>query len=256
MRELCCFALALVLLGCGEWERKFGAAVVSGMAPESARVRDEAVVAPVREVFVLLVEHQASTRDSFHLIVLREKLVNAFAAPGGYVTVTTGLLGALRGPDELAAVLAHEIAHVARRHTTRGLFARLGVRALFALIAGDASGPGAVVNAAGSLGELSYSRGDETDADRAGIELLGRAGIDPGALDRALETIGGTAGRSRALELDFLSTHPSNAGRREQVRRVAAGMPRRGTATLPSREAWEGMKRALAAPSAMGLPSP
>jgi len=239
-----------------EWERRFGAAVVSGMAPSEKRVEEEAVVGPVRGVFDLLAAHQASTRDSFTLIVLRDKMVNAFAAPGGYVTVTTGLLGALRGPDELAAVLAHEIAHVTRRHTTRGLFARLGVRALFALIAGDASGLGAVVNAAGTLGELSYSRGDELDADAGGIELLARAGIDPGALDRALETIGGATGRSRTLEMDFLSTHPSTAGRREQVRRIANRTARRGAAALPNAEAWEGMKRALAAPGAMGPSSP
>jgi len=203
-----------------EWERRFGAEVVAGTAKQ--QVDDPRVVTPVRERFVRLVRAEASTRDSFQLIVMRDRMVNAFAAPGGYVVVTTGLLDALRDPDELAAVMAHEISHVTRRHTTRGLFKRLGVRALFSLIAGDQAGLGAVVGAAGTLGELSYSRHDETEADEAAVELLAKAGIDPSAMDRALESISGERSGGRAPELGFLSTHPSTAGRRERVRKLAA----------------------------------
>ncbi len=228
-----------------EWERRFGLAVVEGMAPARDRVRDERVVAGVDGIFRRLVAAQASPRDSFRLIVVRSKTVNAFAAPGGWVVVTTGLLGALRGPEELASVLAHEISHVARRHTTRGLFARLGVRALFALLAGDAGGIGIALDAAGRLGELSYSRGDESDADAGAVELMARAGLDPAALDGALESIAGAAGGAKGPELTFLSTHPSTTGRRERVRALAAARPVAGAPVLLDAASWRAMRRAL-----------
>lgn len=238
-----------------EWERKFGAAVVEGMAPAREQVTDERIVQPVGDIFGLLVDEQASRRDSFQVIVLRAKMVNAFAAPGGYVVVTTGLLGALRGPDELAAVLAHEISHVARRHTTRGLFARLGVRALFALLAGDQSGLGPLLNAAGTLGELSYSRNDETEADEGAAQLLARAGVNPASLDRALGSIAGAAGGAGRMDLAFLSTHPSTAGRREHVRKLAAGLTVSGSAALPGEAAWAEMREAVGSGPAPATPS-
>lgn len=227
------------------WERRFGAVVVHGMAPTRDQVTDERVTGPVREIFALLAAEQGSKRDSFQVIVLRAKMVNAFAAPGGFVVVTTGLLGALRDPDELAAVLAHEISHVTRRHTTRGLFARLGVRALFALIAGDQSGLGQMLNAAGTLGELSYSRNDETDADESAARLLAMAGVSPIALDRALESIAGAAKGRERIELAFLSTHPSTAGRRDRVRALAARLPVQGSAPLQDAAAWAAMREAV-----------
>ncbi|MEO5617248.1 MAG: M48 family metallopeptidase [Candidatus Eisenbacteria bacterium] len=230
-----------------EWERRFGAMVVKGMAPERVHVTDERMVSPVRGVFDLLVANQASSRDSFQLIVIGGKMVNAFAAPGGFVVVTTGLLDAMRGPEELAAVLAHEISHVARRHTTRGLLARLGVRALFSLIAGDQSGVGQALGAAGTLGELSYSRNDETDADLGAAELLARSGIDPSALDRALESISGGPAGKQGLDLGFLSTHPSTAGRRERAREIARGLKVQGSAILPDAAAWQAMQEAASA---------
>jgi len=227
------------------WEREFGAAVVETLAPPAERITDPRVTAPVREVFARLAAAHAPSRDSFEVIVARAQIVNAFAAPGGTIVLTSGLLLALRGPEELAAVLAHEMTHVSERHTVRGLFARLGVRALLALVAGDHSALASVLGAAGTLGELSYSRRDESAADEGASRLLARAGVEPTAIAEALESIARAAGSEREAMPGFLSTHPSAAGRGERARTLAARLRVVRPAPLPGIDVWRSMREAL-----------
>jgi len=227
------------------WEREFGAVVVDAMAPPGERIADPRVVTPVRDVLALLASAGGARPDSFQVIVARSQSVNAFAAPGGTIVVTSGLLLALHGPDELAAVLAHEMTHVRERHPVRGLFARLGVRALLTLVAGDPSGLPSVLDAAGTLGELSYSRRDERVADEGAARLLARAGVRLTALADALERIAGAGGRAGGVTPDFLSTHPSTAGRLERARALAARLRVERAAPLPAREIWRSMRDAL-----------
>lgn len=229
-----------------EWERTFGAAVVADMVGAADRVTDPAVTAPVESIFARLVAAQHAPGDSFVVVVARDDEINAFAAPGGWVVVTTGLLRAVHGPDELAAVMAHEITHVVKRHSTRQIFQRLGLRLVIALVVGDQGLSGALGGAAGTLGELSNSRGDESEADAGGVRLLARAGIDPLAADRALASISDPAGRERGIPIAFLSTHPLTPQRREKVRELAEGLPIASpTATFGDAQ-WRGLEAALA----------
>lgn len=239
-----------------EWERRFGERMVEGMVPPADRVTDPDVVDPVTSVFHRLLVAQGAGRDSFQLIVARDADVNAFAAPGGYVVITTSLLGSLRDFEELAAVLAHEITHVTSRHTTRGTLARLGVRALFSLIGGNDSGIGSAMRLAGTLGELSYSRRDENEADEGAVRLLAKTGIDPDAMERALDSISRDE-RRRGEPVAFLSTHPSTEGRRARAKVLAAQNPVQGSGILPPKSDWERMQEALRTlPARMGLSSP
>ena len=101
-----------------------------------------------------------------------------------------------------------------------------------------------MLGAAGTMGELSYSRSDETEADDGAATLLARAGIPPEAMIRALDDVSrGDSDVRGESALDFLSTHPANAGRRAHAREVAAGLT--VTPVAPDTATWAVMREAL-----------
>lgn len=146
--------------------------------------------------------------------LLKTDSVNAFATPGGFVLVTAGLVKQLESEDELAFVLAHEIAHVLRRHHYRVVIRqRLAETAAKNVQAAT----GDTANAALSQASAQiYARGldksSEFDADRLGVELMTQAGYDPSAAIGVLERLQRLKGDDPRAELLF-STHPSPAER-------------------------------------------
>lgn len=130
---------------------------------------------------------------SYHFAVLtsEEDMVNAFALPGGYVYVFKDLIDKVESDDELAAVIAHEIAHVTARHSVKRMQASLGDTFLrLALAASDIdNATRARANEALNQLMLSYSREDEIQADRLGIKYSGLAGYNPEGAVRFLERL-------------------------------------------------------------------
>jgi predicted Zn-dependent protease len=147
----------------------------------------------------------------FSLAVVRDSSVNAFAAPGGFIVVTSGLLRAVRTPEELAGVLAHEIQHVTRRHSTRAIIREMPLRFMLSAVFGG-SGLESAASVAGSLGALSYRRADEVEADVGGLKLLQAAQIDPAGMIAFLRTLE-TRHRSTPRLVSYLSSHPRTADR-------------------------------------------
>jgi predicted Zn-dependent protease len=162
----------------------------------------------------------------WHFAVLDDPDVNAFAAPGGYVFVTRGLLGIAGSEAELAGVLAHEIGHVVARHHVEALRAQ-AARGLLGDIAGRALG-GRVFDASpfisGGLGLLArgLDREDEFEADRLGVTIATRAGYEPYGLPRVLLRIGQMGPRAQGLEL-LTSTHPPATERLARLERLMRG---------------------------------
>jgi predicted Zn-dependent protease len=222
------------------WERELGAAVLQEVAPESRRVDDPVILRPVENAFTRLLAASTGVPDSCRVYVIRSPVVNAYALPGGHVVITTAMLRELSGPDELAAVLAHEITHVTKRHTTRGMFKREGLRLLFRLVSGDDSAVGAI----GAIGQLSYSRDDEMEADAGAADLLARAGISPLALARVYERMAAKEGGGPRLA--FLSTHPSSEARRERARELSEVLHVAPAQAPPDTASWRSMEEALA----------
>jgi predicted Zn-dependent protease len=151
--------------------------------------------------------------------------VNAFAAPGGYVLVTRGMLQVTRNEAELAGVLGHEIAHVIRKHHLKAIRKGAWANLLGAGAAGATSGTagGALAEAlVGPTKEL-YARGldkdDEFEADRVGVVLATRAGYDPFGLPAALQRLGAIKADDPYLALLF-KTHPNPGARLDQLARV------------------------------------
>lgn len=146
--------------------------------------------------------------------VLDDNDINAFAAPGGYVFITKGLLARMNNEAELAGVLAHEISHVLRKHHLQAL--KKGARSeLMADLANDAiksQGGDPRLSKLVSAGTEIYARGldkqDEYEADRMGVVIAARAGYDPYGLPAVLQTLQSINPNDSNLALMF-KTHPA-----------------------------------------------
>ncbi|MFM7232874.1 MAG: M48 family metallopeptidase [bacterium] len=227
-----------------EWERQAGRTMVSQMVPEAKRVRDPAVT-----MLPTTIHHALRGPLGGELLVWRDPMVNAFAAPGGTVVVTTGLLARLTGPDQLAAVVAHEVGHVERRHHARRVLRDASVQVLLALLVGDTSPAAGALQAAGQLAQLSYSREHERESDDYAVETLARHGLPAEAMAQALECIAqGNDGAGRMPA--FVSTHPGTEERVARVRAAADAHPVAGTPPWNGDGGWAELQRAVAAMAA------
>jgi predicted Zn-dependent protease len=170
--------------------------------------------------------------------VLPDDADNAFALPGGRILVLRGLLREARSPEELAGVLAHEIAHVARRDPLQALIRAGGAQLLFATLSGGGSAlDDAAARFARMLVLFSYSRQDELAADRTAVDLLNRADIRGQPLAEFLARVAdGPPGAGQVPAL--LSTHPVTA---ERIALVRAGAQGQGPAL--SEAQWRALRR-------------
>ena len=164
------------------------------------------------------------TIDSPHpyrWFVANKEEINAFAAPGGIVVVNAGLLRAITSPEELAGVLAHEIAHAELRHGLKGIAKSLGLRTFASLALGDYGGT-ALAEGMKKLAELGFSREAEREADQEGLRRLVAARIDPQGMVRFFEIL---EKEQQLTPPEFLSTHPANAGRIAALKQEIALLP-------------------------------
>jgi predicted Zn-dependent protease len=142
------------------------------------------------------------------------KTVNAFATPGGFLYVYSGLLLAAGNPSELAGVLSHEAGHVVARHSARQMVDAFGLQAIASLALGQNPGLASQV-AAGVAGKglmLANSREDETEADEYGARYANEAGFDPHGLITFFQKLQKEEGRAPAV-MKFLSDHPATPDR-------------------------------------------
>jgi predicted Zn-dependent protease len=165
----------------------------------------------------------ALQNSEFHYTfdVIRDRSINAFALPGGPMFIQTGLLTAAANEAQLAGVMGHEIGHVVLRHSTDRIIKSLGVdfltRFLTAALTQNSSTSRQVAAQMGAtlashLLTLRFSRTDESEADRFGVQLMSRAGYNPAELAKFFQVLQ-TSPRSPA----FLSDHPSPARRIEAI---------------------------------------
>lgn len=181
----------------------------------------------------------------FKVQVSNTPLVNAMALPGGRIVVFQGLITAAQSPEEVAGVLAHEMAHQIQRHPMRGLIRTAGLRLVIGALAG---GSGAAFSF-GGIGELilglSYNRQDETEADRIGVELLNKANIRGDGLvaffarqsEEEKKESSAAEHKTASRVMQFLSTHPADEAR------VAAIKARsRGTESGLTKKQWQALQ--------------
>ncbi|WP_334078806.1 M48 family metalloprotease [Microbulbifer sp. M83] len=183
-----------------------------------------------------LAEHAPLEDKSLDVVVVRNETMNAFAVPGGVVGVHTGLFLFAENEDQFASVLAHELAHLSQRHYARTLEAKrnstlptlagmLGALVLAATAGGDAGLAAMTATQAAALdSQLRFSRQNEQEADRVGIETLAKAGMDPEAAGEMFEQML-KATRYYRRPPEFLLTHPVTEKRIADAKLRASRMP-------------------------------
>jgi predicted Zn-dependent protease len=162
----------------------------------------------------------------FTFQVVQDDAINAFATTGGYVYMTTGSLEAADNDDQVAAVLAHEIAHITQRHVLKQLQQTMLAQAGASALGVDDS---RVVGVAVELAlRRPHSREAEYEADEVGLELMHRSGYDPQGMPDFLSKL-----LSESSPPQFLSTHPAT---RERIDRINSLIEQNDWAALPSRQ--------------------
>ena len=176
----------------------------------------------------------------YRVVVLDDDMVNAFALPGGRIVLFRGLIDFAERPEEVAAVLSHEMAHIIAQHGVARIMEQFGLTILLDFVTG---GGGVITGGAAVILGLSYSRHDEREADSLGIDLLNQAGIQSDGLASFFERFARQHGGEDAFgEIgNLLSTHPAD-GERIAASRAAA---RDGRPAL-SAEEWQSLRQICA----------
>ncbi len=187
-----------------------------------------------------------SHRNKIHytFTILDDPSVNAFALPGGYVYVTTGLMAYLNSEGQLAGVLGHEIGHITARHGVQQTSAGMAANILINLINKKADGSGKLLNVLGNAMLSGYGRKHELEADHLGAEYLARVGYSPknmidviGVLKAQEMYASNQQGRSGGSYHGLFATHPSNDQRLQEVVNAAKNIPSAGS-RAPNRNAY------------------
>ena len=205
-------------------EIEIGSTAASTLLGAAPLVENEKLQAYVNQVGLWLALQTERPDLPWRFGVMDSDSVNAFAAPGGYVFITRGLLLRMRNEAELAGVLAHEIGHVLKRHhlITIQKNAKTGIASDLMSLAVDASNSQygewkkKAISASTELYARGLDKGDEYEADRLGAVIAARAGYDPYGLPSVLQTLDSMNAQDSNLALMF-KTHPAPRQRMESL---------------------------------------
>ncbi|MEE9240799.1 MAG: M48 family metallopeptidase [bacterium] len=219
------------------WEESIGAGIIAAFGerfPDCSGADGRAALAS-------LANRIAGARGGLPRVrihVLKSRIPNAFALPGGHIGIFEGLIRFIESPEEMAGVLAHEMAHVAHRHPMKSILRQSGYRLIFSAMAGDASFLGtSAAKITETLLNLSFTREAERESDRSSILMLNRAGIRSDGLARFLSRLE-KAGSRNLSRGGYFSTHPAPGERARAMR----GWVRDGKSPMTPGE-WRAVRR-------------
>jgi len=220
-------------------EARIGQAIMRDILRSGQVVDDPIVNEYINTVGNKVAAQTNEGNHNFTFFVIEDPRINAFALPGGYIGIHTGLLEATRSEDELAGVLAHEVAHVTQRHIARAIHAgsRQSILStaimLGAILAGAAGGGSDVMQAGMAVAQgtaaqqqINFTRSNEHEADRVGIAALADAGFDPYGMASFFDVMSRQNSRAPDERMPaFLMTHPVTSARIAEARDRARSFP-------------------------------
>jgi len=209
---------SVILIGEAE-ERDIGAKMAAQIRAEKRIFPDRTVGDYVNRTG----QHIARLSDRpgipYQFTVIEDKTPNAFAVPGGYIYVHTGLLRILDNQAQLAGVLGHEISHIVARHSVKQLQEGLGLQILSTLVFGGSSqATQTAVNVGLALLLRGYSRDAEAEADSYGTLYMARAGFNPEGMAQVMDKLATLSGSGDGFWENLASDHPPAAKRAAAVR--------------------------------------
>ena len=217
-------------------ERRLGEQIMREIRADKQYLDDPEVTDYINSLGYKLVANSANNGQSFEFFVVNDPSINAFALPGGFIGVHTGLIVSSQTESELAAVLAHEIGHVTQKHIARLFqqqeksgYASLAAIALAILAARSspdlASAAVAGAQYASVQTTLNFSRDNEREADRAGVQTLERSGFDPRAMPAFLDRLQRAYRIYETSAPAYVRTHPLTTERIADVQNRVEGLP-------------------------------
>jgi predicted Zn-dependent protease len=204
-----------------KWEQDLGNTKMAELKQEETFIQEPKLLAKLDQAVAPLLAALPKNQTPYTFYILDEPLPNAFALPGGHVIVTTRLLELADRPEEIAGVVAHEIAHVTQRHVFRKAISSYGPYLLFKLFAGKRGGLlGLLGGSSGLLVSQSFSQEYELEADAVGWQSLVDAHIDPrGLADMLMKFQAMQRGMGTEPLIQAFSSHPATEKR---IRRLEA----------------------------------
>jgi predicted Zn-dependent protease len=220
-----------------EEEKKFGKRFFQYLNEKTTLSNDLEIHEYIESLGQRLVANSDSPQLPFHFFVVMDPAINAFAGPGGYIGINAGLILKSKQEGELASVMAHEIAHVTQRHLYRAYEAskQLSVPATMATIASlllgfvspELAHAALIATQAGSVQyQINFTRENEQEADRVGMQILSQSEYDPRNMVRFFETLQEASRLYGSGPPEFLRTHPLPTSRIADAAARAETFPR------------------------------
>ena len=226
-----------------ENERRLGDLMVETITSGHPALEGHVVRSFPTAILERLCEAGGMPDTSLELLIIDNSDVNAFALPDRRLVLHSGLIDYCRTSEELAGVMAHELAHIERRHVMKKLVKEVGL-SMLGTIAGGQSGGEILKQTAKTLSSTAFDRDAESEADSVSVRYLAAAGIDPEALASFLYRLSQEkADVPKALE--WVSTHPNTADRAAEILNLRKGMEITGRPIADSLE-WAAYRRIVA----------
>jgi len=226
-----------------QWEQKLGESAYRDFLTHQEVMKDGPAVTALGEMTQRLTEQIPDNPYKFEVTVVKSDVVNAFALPGGYVVVFTGLMKKAESGEEVAGVLSHELNHVLQRHGLVRVVKNLGLLTVVAIVLGDQQGLVGIMKQLGvELLTLKFGREQETEADLKGLQLLQRAKIDPSGMIVFFERLS----EKDQGRMEWLSTHPMSTARADRLKTELAALPKKSPE--PFAFDWKHVQASLGSP--------
>ena len=238
-------------------ERRLGEAYMRQARRQLKYLNDPELLTYVQELGQRLAKHSDTPDQEFQFFIVDDPSINAFAVPGGFITVHSGLITSAQNEGELASVIAHEIAHITQRHIPRMLAAqqRSTLPSMAALIAaiillnsGNNEGGQAAIalSTAGMIQRgINFTRHHEEEADRVGTRLLADSGMDPRSMPAFFKRLTSWSRLYSTNTPEFLLTHPLSTRRMTESENRAANYPVKNIPPSPAFHHAQARLRAL-----------
>lgn len=196
-----------------ENEEKLGDELFDFYIKEEDQIADILVDSTLGIIIGRLLHANGNTKYDYKFAIVQEDQINAFALPGGRIVIYSGLIELTDSPEELAAVLAHEIGHVEKQHVTKKLVKELGLTLVLSVLTGaDATLLSELLR---TLTSTAFDRKQEKEADNFGLELLEKANINPSTFAVIFRKMDREQSWNKNMEL--IATHPHNSSRIENA---------------------------------------
>jgi predicted Zn-dependent protease len=222
-----------------EAEQKLGQLLVEVFSQEGGEIKNDTVLHTMGSIVNRLCEANGINRSTINVHIVDSEEINAFALPDGHLVVYSGLIADAKNPEELAGVLAHELAHIQLKHVTQKLVKEVGLSALLTLTTGSGNAT-AIRELARTISGTAFDRSLETEADIVGVSYLQKANMNPTPLADFLIRM--TEKQSEVFSyFTWVSTHPDSRDRAEKIKSIARSTTQEYTPSL-SKSSWQKLK--------------